>query len=102
MSLKPGVPSGPSGHPVPPSQAQDRGGWLGYEWGWRGTGRDPRRSVMLLAGNEESRSPPPHQEAKNIKKDGNIKNLSCKEKHFSFHEGNEIRGNCETRRLNQT
>lgn len=42
------------------------------------------------------------QEAKNIKKDGNIKNLSCKEKHSSSHEGNEIRGNCETRRFDQT
>ena len=76
-------------------------GW-GVSGGWRGTGRDPKRFVMLLAGNEESGSPPPHQEAKTIKKDGNIKNLSCKEKHSSFHEGNEIRGNCETRRFNQT
>ena len=76
-------------------------GW-GVSGGWRGTGRDPKRFVMLLAGNEESGSPPPHQEAITIKKDGNIKNLSCKEKHSSFHEGNEIRGNCETRRFNQT
>ena len=37
-----------------------------------------------------------------MKKWEHKKNLSCKEKHSSSHEGNEIRGNCETQRFDQT
>ena len=36
------------------------------------------------------------------KKREHKKSLSCKEKHSSSHEGNEIRGNCETQRFDQT
>lgn len=35
------------------------------------------------------------------KAQGTYKHLSCREKHSSSHEGNEMRGNCETQRFDK-
>lgn len=44
----------------------------------------------------------PPRGKKHFKKWEHKNNLSCKEKHSSSHEGNEIRGNCETQKFDQT